>query len=343
MICKNCGAELEENQTVCPTCGESSEVALEQEQVVRKKPKLTKKQITKLVLAIVAGVLVLALVAGILFLALRKNDVYYKGVYQTSDFWANLTHDQVVATMGDYKLTNGQLQVYYWMQVYDLIDMYNQQYGDYGVYYMGIDWEKPLSEQVLDQTTGMTWEQYFLEDALYAWHRAQALADEAKQAGYVLPAEAQALLAEMQTSMEESAKEEGYASLDVWLQEMLGATVRFEDYYKYQETMLTGEMYFNHITENLEFTSAELDAYFQEHEEILKGYEITKTSGKVVAASLVGSARQGFFLIPAVFILPPLFGLLGIQMAQPIADFATFLMTVPLARNFLREMKQDQD
>ena len=68
-----------------------------------------------------------------------------------------------------------------------------------------------------------------------------------------------------------------------------------------------------------------------------------QTSGKVVAASLVGSARQGFFLIPAVFILPPLFGLLGIQMAQPIADFATFLMTVPLARNFLREMKQDQD
>ena len=68
-----------------------------------------------------------------------------------------------------------------------------------------------------------------------------------------------------------------------------------------------------------------------------------QTSGKVVAASLVGSARQGFFLIPSVFILPPLFGLLGIQMAQPIADFATFLMTVPLARNFLREMKQSTD
>ena len=68
-----------------------------------------------------------------------------------------------------------------------------------------------------------------------------------------------------------------------------------------------------------------------------------QTSGKVVAASLVGSARQGFFLIPAVFILPAMFDLLGIQMAQPIADFATFLMTVPLARNFLREMKQSAD
>lgn len=68
-----------------------------------------------------------------------------------------------------------------------------------------------------------------------------------------------------------------------------------------------------------------------------------QTSGKVVAASLVGSARQGFFLIPVVFILPALFGLLGIQMAQPIADFATFLLAVPLARNFLKEMKQSAD
>jgi Na+-driven multidrug efflux pump len=65
-----------------------------------------------------------------------------------------------------------------------------------------------------------------------------------------------------------------------------------------------------------------------------------QTSGKVVSASLVGSARQGFFLIPAVFILPPLLGLQGIQMAQPIADYATLLMTIPLAGQFLQEMKQ---
>lgn len=67
-----------------------------------------------------------------------------------------------------------------------------------------------------------------------------------------------------------------------------------------------------------------------------------QTSGKVVAASLVGSARQGFFLIPAVFILPAMFDLLGIQMAQPIADFATLLMTIPLSRSFLREMEQSK-
>ncbi len=63
-----------------------------------------------------------------------------------------------------------------------------------------------------------------------------------------------------------------------------------------------------------------------------------QTSGKVVEASLVGTARQGIFLIPAVLIFPAIFDLLGIQMAQPIADFATFIMTIPLTVRFLKSM-----
>ena len=67
-----------------------------------------------------------------------------------------------------------------------------------------------------------------------------------------------------------------------------------------------------------------------------------QTSGKVVSASLVGSARQGIFLIPMVFLLPTLFGLLGIQMAQPIADLATLIMTIPFSVNFLQGMEQNK-
>lgn len=65
-----------------------------------------------------------------------------------------------------------------------------------------------------------------------------------------------------------------------------------------------------------------------------------QTSGKVVAASLVGSARQGFFLIPAVFLLPALLGLTGLQMAQPVSDFCTLCMTIPFTLRFLQEMKE---
>lgn len=278
MECKNCGATLEENQSVCPFCGENNETAEKE----KKKLKWTKKKIVGLVLGIVAGILVLSLVAGIVVLATRKNDVFYKSAYQTSDFWADLTHDQVVATMGDYELTNGQLQVFYWMQVYDLVNYYVENYGEYATYYLGIDLEKPLSEQIYKEETGMTWEQYFLEDAFYAWHRYQALADEAQKAGYQLPAEYQKSFAEMRSSMETSAEEAGYESVDAMLQADLGSSVTFDDYYHYMELYYIGNLYFNEVTAKLVFTDAELEAFFQEHEESLAQYGITKDSGLLV-------------------------------------------------------------
>ena len=266
MECKNCGSMLEENETVCPSCGENNENFDEIVEIVenkKKRVKWTKKKIVGLVLGVVAGILVLSLLAGIVVLATRKNDVYYKEKYVASDFWSNLTHDQVVATMGDYKLTNGVLQVFYWTQVYDLIEYYMEQYGDYALYYVGIDLEKPLNEQIYDKETGMTWEQYFLEDALYAWQRYQALADEAEKNGYQLPGEYQEAFTGMKASMEKTAKEEGYDSVDAMLQEELGSSVTFDDYYQYREVYWTANLYFSEVTAKLVFTDAELEAFYQ--------------------------------------------------------------------------------
>lgn len=282
MDCKNCGAALDENQEICPVCGECAQILAEEESATPKKRNWTRKKIIKLVIAVVAGVLILSLIAGILVLALRKNDVYYKEKYLTSDFWANLTHDQVVATMGDYKLTNGQLQVFYWMQVYDLVEYYMKQYGDYAVYYLGLDLEKPLHEQIYNEETGMTWEQYFLEDAFYAWQRYQALFDEAKKVGYHLPAEYQEAFSGMRESMEEAAIEEGFNSVDIMLQEDLGIGVTFDDYYHYMELYYTGNLYFREVTSKLVFTDAELEEFYQGNKESLAQYGITKDSGNLV-------------------------------------------------------------
>lgn len=282
-----------EEQSLCPAGEEYTEAVEEPEQeailpeetaeeALPIKKKWSRKKIAKLVLAIVAGVLVLALIAGILVLALRKNDISYKEKYVASDFWANAAHDQVVATLGDYKLTNGQLQVFYWMQVFDMLNYYTEQYGDYAVYYLGIDLSKPLNEQVYDKETGMTWEQYFLEDALFAWHRYQALADEAKNAGYQLPGEYQTEFAGLKDSMEASAEKEGFESVDAMLQADLGSTVTFEDYYYYLELYYTGNLYFSEVKSQLTFTKEELDAFYKENKEMLEQYGVSKDSGNLV-------------------------------------------------------------
>lgn len=65
-----------------------------------------------------------------------------------------------------------------------------------------------------------------------------------------------------------------------------------------------------------------------------------QTIGKAGKASLLALARQGLFLLPFLFILTPRLGMLGIQLSQPAADLATFVLSVPLGVGVLREMKE---
>ena len=62
--------------------------------------------------------------------------------------------------------------------------------------------------------------------------------------------------------------------------------------------------------------------------------------GKAARASFVAAARQGIFFIPLIWILPQIFGLLGVQMCQTWSDIFTFGVSVPMCVGVLREMKQ---
>lgn len=64
-----------------------------------------------------------------------------------------------------------------------------------------------------------------------------------------------------------------------------------------------------------------------------------QTIGKTFKASLLAMSRQGLFFIPAILILPPLFGVWGIQLSQPAADLASFLLALPLGIGILKELK----
>ena len=66
---------------------------------------------------------------------------------------------------------------------------------------------------------------------------------------------------------------------------------------------------------------------------------LLQTTGKVVRASILGFARQGIILIPAVMILTLFIGLLGIQLAQPIADLVTIALSIPMTVGVLKSMK----
>ena len=83
-------------------------------------------------------------------------------------------NDTVVAVVGEKKLTNRELQAWYWAEV----AQYRQSGGD------GLDDTLPLDQQACSiDGSAATWQQYFLRKALDSWHTAQALLLQGEQEG----------------------------------------------------------------------------------------------------------------------------------------------------------------
>ena len=284
MKCKFCGAELEDGVAVCPECGKGQDE--------RPAKKIRAWQI---VLMSVAGlVLLLSLTVAIYWTVIgvesfdegvksitslfvpRENDVFYKDSYTVSNKKALSKREEVVGTVGDAELTNGQLQVYYWRNVYNFLN----NYGYYAIY-AGLDYTQPLDEQSCPEVENATWQQFFLDDALSGWHNYQAMALMAEAEGMKLEDAMQKDLDSLRDTLTASALEGGYASIDAMIQADMGPGCVYEDYYEYMRVYYTGYMYFSDRYGRVEVTDQMIEDYFAEHEEELKENKITKDSGNL--------------------------------------------------------------
>ena len=63
--------------------------------------------------------------------------------------------------------------------------------------------------------------------------------------------------------------------------------------------------------------------------------------GKGVRATVTASARSGIFFIPAILILSKLYGLTGVEIAQPVADVFAFILAIPFTVSVWREMNNE--
>ena len=98
----------------------------------------------------------------------NPDDVTCLGSYTVSGYDTAASRDMVVATIGDAELTNGQLQVYYWLEVATYRQSDAEVEPDYG---QSLDTQPcPIDDSVA------SWQQYFLKAALNTWHTHQSLA-----------------------------------------------------------------------------------------------------------------------------------------------------------------------
>lgn len=68
-----------------------------------------------------------------------------------------------------------------------------------------------------------------------------------------------------------------------------------------------------------------------------------QTIGKAFKASLLAMARNGIMFIPAVLILPKIFGLTGVEMAQAVADALSLILAIPITVSVLKELTVAQN
>lgn len=287
MNCKFCNAELKEGSTKCPACGAENAAS----------GKLSAGKIALLaVLAVAAIAVVIALIVGGMNNTQKPlsatgaptvgteesvsansqeplsnnteatipadgnpDDVTCKGSYTVTDDEILAAQSTVVATAGESQLTNGDLQVYYWMQFYDFMDMYSS-YASL----LGMDIYQPLDTQVsLDGS--LTWQQYFLKSGLTTWHSYEALCLKAEAAGFEMDASYRDYLDSMPASLNENAVSAGFESAQEMLQADMGVGATLEGYLKFMERYYLGYLYYSDELSRIVLTDDEVAAYFKEH------------------------------------------------------------------------------
>ena len=203
------------------------------------------------------------------------NDVTHLGTYTVSDEEVLAAADTVVATMGGAELTLAQLQVYYWTEVFNFLNSY----GSYAAY-LGLDYTQGLDTQVCTMAeTEMTWQQYFLGCALDTWSAYQALSLEADANGHEMDQETKDFLAAIPVDMQTLAASYGFTSVEELMLANFGPGVTVDDYAAHMNTYYNGYSYFAELYDAVEYTDAEIEAYFEENAATYAESDVTKDSG----------------------------------------------------------------
>lgn len=196
------------------------------------------------------------------------SDIDYTGTKKE----AKKAADTVVATMNGAELTNGQLQIYYGMLVEEFLTNYYQYLAQ-----LGLDLTLDLNTQACYFDETISWETYFVNNAINNWKNYQAVAMFAQEDGFVLSDAMQEALKKMPEELQKIAEESGHETVDELISERMGGYCTLEDYMEYSRLYYTGAEYTSKLP-----SDEELSTYFDGLAEMFAEYGVTKESGPIV-------------------------------------------------------------
>lgn len=197
----------------------------------------------------------------------NADDETCKGSYTVTDEEAAAANSVVVATMGDKELTNGELQIYYWMQVYEYVDYVAK-------YNLETNVNFALPFDIQSHPDGGTWQQFFLKMALQTWQRDRGLTNEFENNGMEMDANYVDTLKNMEDILDKKAKENGFEDGLAMIQSDMGKGCTMENYHDYMELYYKGYSYYQAEADKITVDHSELEAYYAENKEEYAKYGV---------------------------------------------------------------------
>ena len=238
---------------------------------------------------VLVGVLVCAVLFGMgVDLTPRQNELTGNASYTVTADKAERRSRNVVADVKGHKLTNGQLQLYYQNEVYGFLSQYY-----YYLSMIGLDLTQGLDTQPSMMAEDMTWQQFFLNNALNSWHTYTALGILAEEEGFQLDAQTQQMIDTMEANAEATALAYGFASAEEWIASELGSSVSLEEYLEFNTVYYVGNAYINSFYTDKYPTDDQIEAYYLENEATFTEEGITRDLGLNASVRHILIAPEG--------------------------------------------------
>ena len=216
----------------------------EKQLTAQKEAKKTRIYTTAFVV-VMAALLVIAIVVGV------NQTITSSGIREKKT---------VAVTVGDHEISNAELNYFYM----DAINNFYSSYGSYAAMF-GLDVTAPLNEQVVDEATGLTWADDFLESAKSSAQTVYALADAAEAEGFALSAEELSTVEYSVYNLDTYATLYGYADGEAYLKAIYGNGADMDSYLEYSKLTALADAYYSHYADSLTYEDADLRAVDSEN------------------------------------------------------------------------------
>ncbi len=288
MICPKCGAVIPDESRYCNMCQEplTEEARAEATQkaaaMPAETPKPKKNSKLPLYLALTAIVVVLAVVAAVMGSRNTAEMVTSEPSEVTGEQVTNETGTDALGAYTEaqlegavarvqsegFTLSNVEFNYYYWGQYYYVVSAYGSTISYY------FDTTKPLADQMYSDT--MTWQDFFVENAISAVIQTKAMVFKAQEEGFELPEESRASLEQTLVELQTYSEQYEYESLDAYIAASYGEGATFESFSAYLEDSYLSSAYTDEIYSQLSFTDDQIEEYYDTYAEEYEAAEVPK-------------------------------------------------------------------